>query len=350
MAKAKKLPSGKWRIQVGYTDWNGKYRRVSFTADTKKEAEYLATEYKIKLQKESKPDNKTLRQIATDYVDSLVNVRSPSTIAGYRKIIQSSLDEDILEARVGFLTKEMYQRAINKYAKNHRTQTVVNVHNVFKNALKWKNINIADNIALPKPQEKEISIPSDEEVHRLLENIEGKRVELLIKFAVFLGLRKSEILALEWKDINLSKKTVSINKAFVKGEDGIYVLKEPKSKAGYRTLTMPDILIDALGKPGKPKDRVINDSPAALESMYKRILRKLDMPYSFHALRHYNASVMLKENIPNKYAQERMGHSTEEMLKRVYQHTFPEKHEEYDEKMNDFFNDFMEDKEKTNKT
>lgn len=63
--------------------------------------------------------------------------------------------------------------------------------------------------------------------------------------------------------------------------------------------------------------------------MYNRLRRtceRLGLPhYRFHDLRHMNASVMLSLNVPDKYAMERMGHSTNNMLKTVYQHTMSEK-------------------------
>lgn len=340
MAKPKKLPSGNWRIQVGYTDETGKYCRESITAETKKEAQFLADEFLLDMAHKKKPENKSLRQIATEYVDSIENVRSPSTIAGYRKIINKSLSEEILEARIGFITKEMYQKAINDYSKNHKPQTVINVHNIFSNALKWKGINLLDNISLPQKDKTEIKIPSDEEIKQLLNYCNGTRIDLLIKFAIYLGMRKSEIMALTWKDVDFENKKLTVNKALVFNEYKEAVIKQPKTKSGYRTLTIPDILLNDLRSPGEQDERIINDSPKALESMYKRIMKKLGLNYSFHALRHYNASIMLKENIPNRYAKERMGHSTEDMLRKVYQHTFPEKHQEYDDKINNFFNTF----------
>ena len=57
----------------------------------------------------------------------------------------------------------------------------------------------------------------------------------------------------------------------------------------------------------------------------------------FHDLRHVNASVMLKLNIPNKYAAERMGHATEDMLKNVYQHTLSQDMKSINQTVNDYF-------------
>lgn len=72
---------------------------------------------------------------------------------------------------------------------------------------------------------------------------------------------------------------------------------------------------------------VIEDKPDALESLYKRAIVKANSPYNFHSLRHYYASIMLAEGVPNKYARERMGHETDNMLNKVYQHTMTEYNE-----------------------
>ena len=60
MAKATKLPSGSWRCKAYYTDEYGKYKSKSFTADTKKEAEYMAREYLMEREHAAKPENRTL--------------------------------------------------------------------------------------------------------------------------------------------------------------------------------------------------------------------------------------------------------------------------------------------------
>ena len=59
--------------------------------------------------------------------------------------------------------------------------------------------------------------------------------------------------------------------------------------------------------------------------------------YRFHDLRHINASVMLALGVPNKYAQERMGHATDNMLKTVYQHTMSAEQAAVAQKVDDYF-------------
>jgi len=337
LAKAKKLPSGNWRCRICYTDDEGKYIRKSFTAETKKEAELRASQYLMEYEHARRPENKTLGELADIYIENRSNVLSPSTIVGYKKIRNTAF-QSIINVRIGLLTKEMYQSAINEYSKGRSPKTVMSAHAFFNKILKENNLFIGEGVVLPQKQKKEIPIPTTEEVQKLLEQTEGTRLHLLVLFSVYLGLRRSETIALQWKDIDRENRTVSINKARVKDEFGSYVVKSTKPFSGTRTLKLPKAIIEALPEAGAPDSFVIDDSVDALDSLFKRMKDKAGFPYNFHALRHYNASVMLQVGIPNRYARERMGHATENMLVNVYQHTFKDKHEEFDEALEAFFN------------
>lgn len=336
MAKATKLPSGKWRCKAYYTDEYGNYKSKSFTAEKKKEAEGAAALFLMERQHNSRPENKTIGELIDRYINSQSNLLSPSTIVGYKKIRRTAFQE-IVDVRIGLLTKEKYQRAINEYSKGRKPKTVVSAHSLFNKVMKENNITIGENIRLPQKQKKEVKIPTTEEIVNLLINTKGTRLYVMILFAIYLGLRRSEIVAIKWKDIDFKNGTVLINKARVKDEYGIYIEKTTKTYSGTRILKMPEPLINELTEIGKPDEYVINDSIDALDSLYKRIKIKANFPYNFHALRHYNASIMLQMGIPTKYAQERMGHSTPNMLTNVYQHTFQNQQKEYDVILNQFF-------------
>lgn len=336
MATAKKLPSGNWRCKAYYTDSNGKYTSKSFTAETKKEAEYLANQFLMEKEHSSKPENITLGELADRYIDNLSNILSPSTIAGYKKIRRTAF-QSIINCRIGLLTKEAYQRAINDYCINRSYKTVLSAHSFFHKVLKENGIKIADTAQLPPKAKKEIEIPSTSEIQSFIQQISDTNIYLYCLFAVCLGLRKSEIIAIQWKDINFDENTVDINKARVKNSDNVYELKLPKTFSGRRELKIPKVLMNALPEPGEPNEFVLSETPDSYDSLYKRQSKKWGFNYNFHSLRHYFASIMLQSGIPNKYAKERMGHSTENMLINVYQHTFKSKQEEFDIKLDDFF-------------
>lgn len=344
---AKKLPSGHYRCRASYTDEKGQYRTKSFTAEKKKDAETAAAIFLMEREHNAKPENKTLGQLADSFIESRSNLLSPSTIVGYQKIRRTAF-QSIVDYRIGLLTKEAYQKAVNEYAKGRSYKTVLSAHAFYNKVLKDNKIYIGEDVTLPQKEKKEVEIPSKEEVQTLLRHTVGTRLHLYCLFAICLGLRKSEIIAIKWKDIDLENRTVSINKARVKDESKTYVEKLPKTTEGTRILHLPQILIDELGEEGEKENYVIEDSPDALESLYKRLCKKIGFDYNFHALRHYYASIMLLSGVPNKYAKERMGHATEDMLKNVYQHVERNKQKEYDTVLESFFADnFKIEEEKT---
>lgn len=328
--KASKLPSGSWRCRVSYTDEYGKVHRRSFTDETKRKAEIKAAQFLVEVKHQANPANKTLGQIADEYINSRTNVLSPATIAGYRKIRRTAL-QNLIDVRIGFLTPQMYQAEINAYAEGRSPKTVRNANAFFKSVLaNYKLDAITEKVLLPQKEKKEVAIPSAAEIKKLLYNSDGD-LHLMISFAVYLGLRRSEIAGLQWKHIDLEKRTVHIAQAKVKNEDGIYVLKVPKTYNGDRVLNLPKRIVSALPKPGRPNDFLIRMDLETFNNRFISLKERLKIDCTFHSLRHYYASVLLASGMPNKYAKERMGHATEDMLTKVYQHIFREQQAKYDD-------------------
>lgn len=342
MAKAHKLPSGTWRCVASWTDEYGAHAQKSFTAPTKKEAEFLASSFLVEKRHTMLPYNKTLDSLIASFIDNRSNLLSPSTIVSYHKIRRTAFPS-IIQTRVGSLTSEQYQKAINEYAKNHSPKSVANAHALANKVLKSNNIHITETVILPQKEQIETSIPSEEEVQALLDYVRDTRLYLFVAFSVFLGLRKSETVALRWKDIDFEHHTISINKARVKNQDGIYVEKATKTTSSTRTMKIPTVLMETLLQPNDAQadDYIISDSVDAMVSLYNRVREKIGFPYKFHALRHYYASVLLASGMPNKYAQKQMGHSTDLMLKQVYQHTFRSKEAEYESSIDNYFSSIM---------
>lgn len=346
MARATKMPSGTWRCKANYTDEDGKYRAKSFTADTKKEAEYMAAEFLMNHEHNKKPENKTIGELADQYLDSISNTLSPSTLLGYRKKRNAAF-QDIMEVRAGFLTQQMYQEAVNKYAKGRSPKTVIEAHRLMCRVFETYNVDINEKkVKLPQKVNKGIYMPSTKEVLTIIEASKTQDIYLPVLLAALQGLRKSEVFGLTWNDIDLEKGTMCIDKALVQNEDRIYVIKPTKTYDSTRTLKLRQQVIDALPSPRAGNDPLIDISYEAFTSRYKRLMKKIGMEkVTFHSLRHYYASVAHLNNIPNKYTMQWMGHSTEDMLKKVYQHIFEDSTNEFDDRMKDFFDNLFEQKE-----
>ncbi len=343
MAKARKLPSGNWRtkIYIG-KDFDGKNIYKSFTAETKKESEYMAAEYRMYLNTKTGSVLKmTLGDAMRSYCDLKESVLSPSTMRGYRSIIKSHL-LPLQSVRLDKLTKDMIQREINRDCIGRSAKTVKNVHGFLSAVLKEYYPEFLLTTTLPQKEKPDVYIPTVEEVNSILQTAKSINTDLYISIllASHLGLRRSEICALEWSDFDWKNKTLEISKALCLDDKNQYVLKAPKSYSGYRKIPIPDTVASALDEYRKENDTVISITPNSLTTRFHRLLVKMNMPhFTFHNLRHYNASIMLALNIPNKYAMEFMGHATDNMLKTVYQHTMDFKRQEAAETINKFFSE-----------
>ena len=344
MEKAVKRPNGKWQIRVNYTDELGNYKRKAFTAETKREAEAKASVFLMEKEHAKKPENKTLGELADIFIDSRSNILSPSTVRSYDKIRRTAF-QDIINVRLAILTKDMYQKAVNDYSKGRSYKTVLCAHTFFNRLLKERGVTFGDDVNLPQKKKVEIEIPTTEELGMFLKQIEGSDIYPKVLLATTLGLRRSEIFGLKWKDIDFENETIHIGRAKVESITGEYVEKAPKTTKSERVLEVLPNVVDSLGERGKPEDYIFTCNVEAFSSSYKRACVKYGFPYNFHSLRHYCASVMLQEGIPNKYASEIMGHSTEEMLRRVYQHTFKDVKAEYSRRLNSQMDNLFKPKE-----
>lgn len=337
MAKATKLPSGNWRVRIKDNDdtmspWK------SFTADTPEEAEFLAAQYKFKKIQDAKPEKRTVGRCMDEYIDGRTNVLSPSTIALYR-VIRKSAFKTIEGIPLGKLTQANIQESINIYSKDHAYKTVKNAEVFLHVVINEYSPKFEYRVNMPQQHKATIIIPTTEQVNAVIAESKETPVYLPVLFGVLLGMRRSEVCALTWDDIDISKKIVTIRHAMVMDEFNAVVRKTTKTLNSNRTLHLPQQIIDAL--PEKP-NKIITIPPKEVTRLFSKITKKLNYDFTFHGLRHYNASVMLKLNIPDKYAMERMGHSTNNMLKTVYQHTFIDESAEIANKVENFFDKNLE--------
>ena len=133
---------------------------------------------------------------------------------------------------------------------------------------------------------------------------------------------------------------MTIDEATVLNIDNEPTTKKPKSVSGQRTIDIPASVLDALNRHRTDDNiQVVPLTGAAIYKRFKRLQKQLGMnDFRFHDLRHYNASVMLALGIPDKYAMERIGHSSNAILRNVYQHTMKKKQSEFSSQLDDFFN------------
>lgn len=327
--KAVKLPSGSWYVNVMV-----KGKRLSITAPTKREAENEAAAIKSGAKAMSHAPL-SVTQALDRYIDSKSAVLSPATVAGYRRI-QKNLFGPIADYVLSSLTQEQVQRWVNQLVKQgKKPKTVSNAHGLLSAVIGAYRPEMVLRTTLPQKVKPEISIPTEAELSAIFETARGTKYELPIMLAVWMGLRASEIRGLKWEDID--GEYISVKRAIVQGEAGP-VEKGTKTFSGTRILHLPPYLADLIQAQDHSKEHIVNLSGHAMYNGFERICEKAGVPhFRFHDLRHMNASVMLAVGVPNKYAQERMGHATDNMLKTVYQHTIQEEQKKYSDEIDQRF-------------
>lgn len=333
--KAKKLPSGSWRVNayVG-KDSNGKQIRKSFTAASKKQAEFLAAQYLASQKSNSDYTGITLAEAFDRYITSKENVLSPSTIRGYRNIEQKHLQE-LMRYKLSQLTEEKIQITINKLSLNHSPKTVRNIYGLLVAVLKTYAPTFHLNVTLPQKEKPIIFVPNEQQISRLLSEAKNTELEKAILLGAVGGLRRSEISALTAADV--TENGIMVNKAVVCDANGNWVLKTTKTTESTRFVTLPKEVIGKL-KPQQGTDKIVNLQPNIITNYFRNTTRKLfGQPIRFHSLRHFSASFLHSLNVPTAYIMKRGGWNNPATLQKIYTHTMEQQEKEFNEFINASF-------------
>lgn len=314
--KVETLPSGHKRVRVYYYV-DGKRKCKSITAPTAQECKKLALEFETSVK--DRGLSKSLKDACISYISVRSSILSPSTIIGYKKTINNEF-KPLMHVDCNLITNKDIQVCINEMSRRVSLKTIKN-HYSFIHSVLVENTGKTYKVDFPKPKKKDIYIPNDADIEHLLSLCRGEEMEIIIMLGAFLGLRRGEIVALKNNDFDISKQSININKAVV--FDGKkQVVKQPKTFTSYRTLDVPERLWELIQGKIDRKEKVITLSLSSITHRFTRLVDKLDCPhFSFHKLRHYFASNLVALGVADIYAMQMTGHSTQSLLKAVYQHT-----------------------------
>lgn len=312
--KPKKLPSGNWRVRVlEYTEPNGKRHYRSFTDPDKYTAVSMANEFLANHSGNSETyENITVKEACERYIKAKEAVLSPSTICEYKRIVKQDFQK-LMPMPLRKLTPEQVQIAVSELSLRVAPKTARNRHGFLHAAVSMYRPGFVFSTRLPQKKEAECIVPITSEVQTLL-SVADEWIRVPILLASQGSLRRSEICALTPEDF--TDLGVRVSKAVVINDEGKPVVKPPKSKAGNRFCPLPQEVIQEARA-----WKHFGLTPASLSAHFRRCRDKVDVPhFSFHKLRHYWASELHAQGIPDKYIAETGGWETVEMLQRVYQH------------------------------
>ena len=325
--KARKLTSGSWNVRIMISG-----KSYSFTDPDKHRCIRRASEFAEMCHEDI--DNPRLADCLEKYVTDRTDSLSPSTIRGYNSIVRAirTRFEQVGNKRIMALTDRDIQSII-KGIRTPKTQknyaTLIQSATGRKFSVKFRN-----------KLSKEIAVPSEMEVQGLIAIFRKTELEIPVMLGAYAGLRRGEISALTIQD--LDGDFIHINKDMVLDDNKTWVVKEPKTPASNRTVLLPAHVADRI----RQKGYITHLTP---NNITKRFIKRqqslgVEPHYTFHSLRHFFASYLHAQSIPDAYVLRAGGWSTPHVMQKVYRHALDDIHLEMSQKaVSAFQNSFQAD-------
>jgi integrase len=219
------------------------------------------------------------------------------------------------------------------------------LHVMLKHACQWGIVsrNIADMLDAPRVRAHEIEVLSPDQVKRALEVLRRQPLYSIAAVALGSGLRRSELLALRWQDVDLDGATLRVEQALEETKRAGLAFKAPKTRHGRRTVTLPVSTIAvlrehwttqqgqrlSLGLGKAQADALVfadwdgsPRSPRALTHQWRKAMKKAGLTVTFHSLRHTHASTLIAAGLDVMSISRRLGHGSPAITLGVYGHLF----------------------------
>ena len=295
-----------------------------------------------------------------DWLDSWMETivrptRAETTVYGYQKIIDNHLLPSLGDIPLLKLTPmdiQQYYIQVQQNA-NLSNNTLRRHHDLLSSSLRSAVrqdkllVSPMDKVEPPRAKQKEASYYRPEELKRLYTLVEGHSLELCVKLAGSLGMRREEICGLKWECIDYQRQLLFIREART-AFGATIVQKETKTRSSVRTLFLSNDMARLLqteqerqkelylsGQLQTPIEFVVLDhkglpySPNALSLAFTRFVKKNGLPrVTLHGLRHSFATVASFQGVPLFDIGKALGHATPATTGKIYTHLVDHTHEE----------------------
>ena len=228
------------------------------------------------------------------------------------------------------------------------------LHNALNRAVKERLIlrNPTEDCIAPKVQKFEMQILQPEHIKTYLDAAEKRGLLPMFYLELVSGLRKGELTALLWSDLDITDKNISVSKQYVKNPKGELTLSRPKTETSVRKVSVPQEAVDLLvAEHKKHSDNpymfpspVTGEMyyPDSIVNLHKKILKDAGLPHiRFHDLRDTFATLALLNGVDVKTVSSMLGHYDAGFTLRTYTHATRQKQDEAAQTMGSFMAQVM---------
>ena len=338
MKAEKDKKTGKWLIQYRYTDWQGKRRKSTKRGfATKREAEEWLRNFLIT----QKADfDMKFEDFWKMYCADMETRLREHTMRTKKYIVELKILPYFGDKRVNDITAADIRQWQNELIKMGYSPTYLKTINnqlsaIFNYAVRYYDLKSNPCVkagSMGKSKAEEMDFWTGEEFRRFIDSVMNKRLSYMAFMTLYwTGMRMGELLALNPKDIDLEKRTISITKSYQRlgKKDVITPPKTPKSK---RVITIPEFLaadikdyMDSLYDL-QENDRLFPITKYYLEHEMQRGIKESGVKrIRVHDLRHSHASMLIELGFSPLEIANRLGHEKVETTLNTYAHLYPNK-------------------------
>lgn len=338
MKAEKDKKTGKWLIQYRYTDWQGKRRKSTKRGfATKREAEEWLRNFLIT----QKADfDMKFADFWKMYCADMETRLREHTMRTKKYIVELKILPYFGNKRVNDITAADIRQWQNELIKMGYSPTYLKTINnqlsaIFNYAVRYYDLKsnpCAKAGSMGKSKAEEMDFWTGEEFRKFIDSVMNKRLSYMAFMTLYwTGMRLGELLALNPKDVDLEKRTISITKSYQRlgKKDVITPPKTPKSK---RVITIPEFLaadikdyMDSLYEL-QENDRLFPITKYYLEHEMQRGIKESGVKrIRVHDLRHSHASMLIELGFSPLEIANRLGHEKVETTLNTYAHLYPNK-------------------------
>jgi integrase len=288
-----------------------------------------------------------LKDYLTQWLETIRHRVRPKTFVDYEVVVRLHITPRLGHIRLAKLTPEDVDKAWSAMLRDGISASVVEYANrrlskALNDAMKRQLIfrNPCQAVSPPKPLRRELYVPDAHAVHQFLET--ARNTEYYE--ALYTGLRRGEVLALCWRDVDLEMGTISVTRSLYRAKGGQSIIQDPKTAKGRRLVSLTPstalmlrslkerqeadgLLQGYLVEKDSPVFRYRDGSPILprdFSAAFTKIMHRAGLEgYRLHDARHAHASLMLKQGVHPKIVQERLGHAKVGTTLDIYSHVVP---------------------------